>query len=723
MAIGNSPGRQWQFLAVSIQMQYYINLNSTNNFGKTKRLAGGPNVSKSKQVTGQTIVAREESGIGILGAKEGARKRSKKSVTFSESGPRILNRTMEPASKIAVTNGKCSPVNADESRRFDLVIFAASGCVGKFLVEEMALVAEKHFSGNQSNSGSPPTSSSLAGQQQQFAQQALRRRSVPSSSMADNAISWAIAGRSAIKLSETLCRAELSTGVRGLSGSIPVLLADLNHQKSLVDMCQKSSMVINCAGPYSELGAEVLIQACLETKTHYIDLAHEVTFVELMKQKYSTQAKEAGVFILNGCGFQSMSAEMGLNFTKQVADGTIEQVKIILSMSDTSALPKSATSNKCRRASGIISEGMWNSLLAEKAQEMSVEDRLRVKMAARDELAYQLEQEQQVEEERREKLLKATQGQKDRRKQVAGSGPTSSSTPTAQPQSPAASPASTSSANGLVSSVTKQTKSITAKLLERKDTQTLVKDLVQFRNRSVSLAWPLRLIQSFQGKSGRGYCWPIDNMSSDESQLIRSEMDTYELRGPDLDSDEGWRPIRCSTFLSVKNFTQLSLLFIWLLLFQMLVKFSLFRYAMRKFPQLVSLGHVTSSSALSGASSQRSSNGQQSIERDSLSHIKFCQTFIAYGMPSEDSADPLGGRAGSSSRTPVQLLVSRVVGPEPNHVATATLAIQAAITLLTERDHLPCPGGVLTPGAAFCETNIIYQLRKRNIKFEVLKKA
>lgn len=682
-------------------MQFYINLNSANNFVRfaketdsnaSRRLETPPSSTfSSKAKAGASHTTASSSGGGTeIGARS------------TSDGNQVKLRGAKLASNQSAAMAKANEHHDNSSkhqeRPFDVIIFAASGSVGRFLVEEMALVVDKHYSAETSALSVSP--SSAAGDQvdaptrKQFAQrsqqQHSRRRSVPSSSNRRAQVRWAVAGRSAVRLSETLCQAELSAGVKDLSSSIPIVLADLNHQRSLLEMCRKTSLVVNCAGPYSELGAELLIEACIECATNYIDLSSETTLVERISSKYCERARDNSVFILNGCGFQSMSAEMGLNFTKQVADGRIEQVKIILSLSDTKTNVRRLNS----RPSGLVSEGMWNSLLCEKGQEVSVEERLRLRAQSPD-LAKPSARfgAQQHVDQFNEETCKLMQ-------QTIGRQPDSASTP--------------------------------SELVRRKDTRSLVQDIVQFRNRNVStLSWPLQFIRNFQSRQGRGYCWPIDNLTSDESQLIRGEMNNYELRQPDSD---GWRPIRCTTFLSVRHFTHLCLLCVWLFLFELLAKFTLARFVMRKLAGLVSLGHVASSSSScwhllsnlrNSRQQQQPQQSTQLLDRDSLSHIKYCQTFIAYGTPGDESGDPLEDRRRGSGRqsSQVQLLVARIVGPEPNHVATATFCVQAAITMIMERDHLPGPGGVLTPGAAFAETNIIYQLRRRNIKFEVLKKA
>ena len=599
-----------------------------------------------------------------------------------------------------------------EARDYDLIIFAASGSVGQFLVEELALVlgkqGQKFVSYAIIRADPQPDSSADCAPK--------RRQSVPSSSKPQTAIRWAVAGRSAVRLSECLCRAELSTGTRALSQQVPVVLADLEHQNSLLAMCRQTRLVINCAGPYSELGAERMIEAALEARTHYLDLAHEVAFMELIRRRYARRALQAGVFLIQGCGFQSMSSELGLNFLKQVGpQGQVDEVKIVLSLSELSA--------------GLVTRAMWNSLLAD--QEFS----------------------ETLSGERKQKEEKQRQQQQQAVAQADELGEL------------------------------KQ-----RRLLKRKDTQLLVRELVQFRNQvaSSNSGWwwwcfwfPLRLMQDTTFKllywllpAGRrppienelaaaqaspswtsgGYAWPIDCLTSDESQLIRCEMGNYELRANELDAQpSGWRLIKCNTLLALSSFGQLCAFSLWLSLFQVALKWWPTRRLMRAWPRLATCNQVVplswsepkerpgnrllecgeESQAAAAASSSwpicadlfSGSRPERRLDRASLSAIKFSQTFVAYGTPGANSGDPLERRERHSLPKRQQLLVSRLVGPEPNHVATATFAIQAALTLLAERDHLPVAGGALTPGVAFAETNIIHQLKRRNIKFEVLKKA
>lgn len=542
-------------------------------------------------------------------------------------------------------------------RAFDVVIFGASGSVGKFLVEELALVVDKYYpkakeqrKTTSSNSGARELRDPI-----QFAQQRARRHSVPRHM--DEGIRWAVAGRSANKLSETLCQAEISTGIAGLSLQVPVLLADLNHHRSLLDMCQKTTLVINCVGPYS-ISGQAIIKACLDSKTHYIDLAHESSFIEQMRRKYSTDAYKEKVYVINGCGFQSMSAEMGLNFTKQMADGQVEEVKVMLNLSDTKAVIKTPGETSKALTSGIVTRGMWLSLLSERAQTIPSKGKER------------------GPDNTSARLKKVQEEQNNNQK----------TEPHAQ--------------------------------LQRKDTLALIQNSFQSKG-SKSLSW-LQFLRGFD-ECGRKFCLPISNLTSEEAQLTRGQLASYENQK--AHSAAPWKPINCESFITMRNFSETLVVLVWLMIFNMLAKFSIFRKLMRTFPVISSFGSVSSSSPTYGTNTASTGTRNSQLDRDSLNHIKYCQTFLAYGRPNEESGDPLERRDRNTRRKQVQLLVARVVGPEPNHVATASFAIQAALTLILEREHLPSQGGLFTPGAAFAETNIIYQLRKRNIKFEVIKKA
>lgn len=61
------------------------------------------------------------------------------------------------------------------------------------------------------------------------------------------------------------------------------------------------AVVLNCAGPFSST-ARPLVEACLETRTHYVDITGEIPVFELC-HGLDARAKEAGVVLCPGAGF------------------------------------------------------------------------------------------------------------------------------------------------------------------------------------------------------------------------------------------------------------------------------------------------------------------------------------------------------------------------------------------------------------------------------------
>ncbi|MDS0294431.1 saccharopine dehydrogenase family protein [Halogeometricum luteum] len=60
-------------------------------------------------------------------------------------------------------------------------------------------------------------------------------------------------------------------------------------------------LVLNCAGPFDRT-ADPLVEACLETETHYLDITGELPVFERVKRR-SDEAEAAGVTLLPGVGF------------------------------------------------------------------------------------------------------------------------------------------------------------------------------------------------------------------------------------------------------------------------------------------------------------------------------------------------------------------------------------------------------------------------------------
>lgn len=66
------------------------------------------------------------------------------------------------------------------------------------------------------------------------------------------------------------------------------------------DSIQGAQVLLNCSGPFLHT-AKPLIEACIRTKIHYLDIAAELDSYELCENKHE-EAKKANITLLPGCG-------------------------------------------------------------------------------------------------------------------------------------------------------------------------------------------------------------------------------------------------------------------------------------------------------------------------------------------------------------------------------------------------------------------------------------
>jgi short subunit dehydrogenase-like uncharacterized protein len=67
------------------------------------------------------------------------------------------------------------------------------------------------------------------------------------------------------------------------------------------------SLVLHCAGPFSRT-SRAMADACLRTRTHYLDLTGEVAVFEALAAR-DAEARDVGVMLLPGCGFDVVPSD------------------------------------------------------------------------------------------------------------------------------------------------------------------------------------------------------------------------------------------------------------------------------------------------------------------------------------------------------------------------------------------------------------------------------
>jgi len=151
-------------------------------------------------------------------------------------------------------------------KRFDVVLYGASGFVGRQTVAYFARHARKAPQGSE--------------------------------------LRWAIAGRSADKLRKVRAAAgQFAAGAE-------IIEADAYDEQALGALAADARVVLSTAGPFALYGS-ALVAACVENRAHYVDITGETFWVREMIDRHHRQAAKDGVRIVPGCGFDSVPSDLG----------------------------------------------------------------------------------------------------------------------------------------------------------------------------------------------------------------------------------------------------------------------------------------------------------------------------------------------------------------------------------------------------------------------------
>jgi len=153
-------------------------------------------------------------------------------------------------------------------RKFDVIVFGATGYTGKLVAEYM-----KDEYGD------------------------------------DESIKWAIAGRNMDKL--MLVKNDL-----GLKDEIEMIEVDSSDIDALNKMTCSTKCVLTTVGPYQLYGSD-LVQSCANNGTDYVDLTGEPGWMYEMINLCKEQAEKSGSRIVFSCGFDSIPFDLGVYFLQK----------------------------------------------------------------------------------------------------------------------------------------------------------------------------------------------------------------------------------------------------------------------------------------------------------------------------------------------------------------------------------------------------------------------
>jgi short subunit dehydrogenase-like uncharacterized protein len=169
------------------------------------------------------------------------------------------------------------------SARFQIVIFGASGYTGKYAIREAAKVLTNYR--------------------------------------------WAVAGRNREKLAKNLL--DVGKKLSKDLSNIPIIIADINDDNSLIEMTRQAEVIVNCCGPYRFMG-EPVVKACIETSTSHVDVSGEPEYMESIQFKYHDAAKKKGIYIVSACGYDSIPSDMGVIYLQKHFEGTVNSIETYL---------------------------------------------------------------------------------------------------------------------------------------------------------------------------------------------------------------------------------------------------------------------------------------------------------------------------------------------------------------------------------------------------------
>ncbi len=156
-----------------------------------------------------------------------------------------------------------------EAREFDIILFGATGFVGRLTARHLAAEA-------------------------------------------DPRVRIALAGRSLTRLRD------VATDLGAAAEGWPLLVVDATDEQAVTDLAARAAVVVTTVGPYVKYGVP-LAAACAENGTHYCDLTGEVLFVHRSIAANHEAAQRTGARIIHACGFDSIPSDLGVWLTAQAA--------------------------------------------------------------------------------------------------------------------------------------------------------------------------------------------------------------------------------------------------------------------------------------------------------------------------------------------------------------------------------------------------------------------
>jgi short subunit dehydrogenase-like uncharacterized protein len=110
--------------------------------------------------------------------------------------------------------------------------------------------------------------------------------------------------------------------------NLPYKVFLLDDAAALNSALEEVAVVIHAAGPF-HYTAKQMVEACIASGTHYMDINGDISVFEFIK-KYNDKAKQAGVMLLPGSGFDVVPTDcLALSLKNQLPDATHLEIVFI----------------------------------------------------------------------------------------------------------------------------------------------------------------------------------------------------------------------------------------------------------------------------------------------------------------------------------------------------------------------------------------------------------
>src|ERR1051326_976746 len=102
----------------------------------------------------------------------------------------------------------------------------------------------------------------------------------------------------------------------------PFHIFDLSDSVALEDALRSVKVVVNAAGPF-QFTAKPIIDACLRTGTHYLDINGDISVFEFIR-RYDAAARQSQVMLLPGAGFDVVPTDCTAFLLKKLLPDAIQ---------------------------------------------------------------------------------------------------------------------------------------------------------------------------------------------------------------------------------------------------------------------------------------------------------------------------------------------------------------------------------------------------------------